>query len=203
MELLYSPNSPYARVARVVMRYYQLQNQITEIALHPYDNSPKLLEANPLVKVPALLLGPGQSMMDSEVIALYLDRELGAGKLTARLEKDWQYRADVSLCKGLVDSCIMLRGEKYRRDEPEEVASEFFSQRFRQAITRGLNYFDQGINSRGDESFSILNVWLVIIVDYVNLRHPEFDIDNNYRDLYQSYNNFCHLDFFKETLPTG
>ena len=54
MKLFVSPNSPYARKCRVILREKNLAG-IEEIAVNAMENPPELLAVNPLGTVPAMV----------------------------------------------------------------------------------------------------------------------------------------------------
>ncbi|MCX4029461.1 glutathione S-transferase N-terminal domain-containing protein [Endozoicomonas sp. SM1973] len=66
MELLYSDASPFARAVRIVIRQLAIDN-IKETVSHPFNNEPALLQANPLGKVPCLVIDDSPALMDSEL----------------------------------------------------------------------------------------------------------------------------------------
>ena len=146
-------------------------------------------------------------MYKRQVIALYFDRELGQGSLSARIEEDWQYRTHLSMCKGMIDCCVGLRGEKFREDQPEEVSSAFFTQRNSNGIARTLTYFEERLADlklaeRG-EKMEILDIWMVVAVEYIYLRHPEFEIEQNYPRLQNWYEQLKELPCLVATRPPG
>jgi glutathione S-transferase len=71
MQLFYSATSPYARKVRMVAIETGLNAQITSVAVNVADDNPALFAANPLGKVPALLLDNGEALFDSPVICRY------------------------------------------------------------------------------------------------------------------------------------
>src|SRR5260370_22882032 len=92
MQLFYSPNSPYARKARIIIRELDLVSRVEEVSVSlPADA--KLRAVNPLGKIPALLLDDGSVIYDSPVICEYLD-DLKQGKFfpRARLFREAQGR---------------------------------------------------------------------------------------------------------------
>lgn len=187
MRLLYSPNSPYARFTRVVLRHHGLQDRITEVELHPFSNPEPLLALNPLCKVPTLELDDGRAIFDSEVIALYLDRQLGDGSLSAYLDSDWHQRSQFSLAKGLIDSCVMLRGENWRESQEGEQASVFFSARHRAAIERTLAHFNEVTACKHDVTVNFLDLILAVAVGYIEFRHPSIAVKQRYPVLYDRH----------------
>ena len=74
MKLWYSNSSPYARKARAVVQYHQLQDRV-ELLLTTSGldkNSPHNLD-NPLGRLPALQRENGEWLYNSSLIAEYLD----------------------------------------------------------------------------------------------------------------------------------
>ena len=67
MRLYYSPNSPYARKARIIIHELGLGSRVEErIVKLPADA--EFRAVNPLGKIPALVLDDGSAIFDSPVI---------------------------------------------------------------------------------------------------------------------------------------
>ena len=71
MKLLYTKRSPYARKIRVVALEKNIALDLIDEDLQ--KKSQRLLDANPLGKVPTLVLDNGTTVFDSPVICQYLD----------------------------------------------------------------------------------------------------------------------------------
>lgn len=71
MKLLMTPTSPYARKARILVLEKNLDCEMCPVAV--WDDDPQVLAANPLRKVPVLILDDGAAAADSRVICEYLD----------------------------------------------------------------------------------------------------------------------------------
>jgi len=71
MKLLYTKRSPYARKVRVIALEKNIPLDLVDEDLQ--TKSQRLLEANPLGKVPTLVLDNGTTVFDSSVICQYLD----------------------------------------------------------------------------------------------------------------------------------
>ena len=78
MKLFISPTSPYARLACVMCLEARLPN--LEIAiLNPFEDPPELLEHNPSLRVPALVIDEdGTAITESLLIADFAARNAGA-----------------------------------------------------------------------------------------------------------------------------
>lgn len=172
MKLYYTHASPFARSARIVLREHGLEAKVSEVISHPFDNAEDFIRANPLGKVPCLVLDSGQAIMDSEVICSFLDRELGDGRLSRSLEADWGVRTFYSVCSGLLDSLVLLRLEKVR--EKEGLRSEFWWQRYQAAIVRTLDYLEAHAGAL-PSALSLAGINLACALGYIELRHAEVD----------------------------
>jgi glutathione S-transferase len=115
VNLFYSPNSPYARKARIIIRELKLGARVEEVIVSlPADA--KFRAVNPLGKIPALLLDDGSVIYDSPVICEYLD-ELGGGKFFPRasLFKEaqgrWRALTLQALGDGIADAVVRRNQE--------------------------------------------------------------------------------------------
>src|SRR5574343_1237550 len=106
MKLFGSTTSPYVRKARIVMAEKKLEFQL--VPEDPWSADTKVVEANPLGKVPCLVMEGGEAVFDSRVIVEYLDTLSPVGKLIPtsgreRVEvKTWEALAD-----GLLDGALL------------------------------------------------------------------------------------------------
>ena len=80
MRMRINPASPFARKVRIVARETGTIDRLQEIetAVSPVTPNADLAAANPLVKIPALVLDDGSTLYDSRVIAEYLDALAGS-----------------------------------------------------------------------------------------------------------------------------
>ncbi|HMI95271.1 MAG TPA: glutathione S-transferase [Micropepsaceae bacterium] len=131
MQLFYSPNSPYARKARIIIHELGLAPRVEEMLVSlPADA--KLRAVNPLGKIPALVLDDGSVIYDSPVICEYLD-DLGQGKFFPRAgffreaQGRWRALTLQALGDGLADA-VVRRNQEMRSPEgrrsPEVVARQ-------------------------------------------------------------------------------
>ena len=79
MKLLGSLASPYVRKVRIVMAEKKLEYEFVLEDVWSPDST--ITEANPLGKVPCLIMEDGGAMFDSRVIVEYLDTMSPVGKL--------------------------------------------------------------------------------------------------------------------------
>lgn len=118
MKLFYQTHSPYAR--KVLVMAYETgiaaQLEVIDQETSPTLRNDAVFRANPLGKVPVLLLEDGLALFDSTVICEYLDRLHGGRPM---LPADGKARLLAlrlqALAQGIADAGILLRWETERR----------------------------------------------------------------------------------------
>jgi len=74
MKLFYTPNSPYARIARVATLELNLSDQIEMQKVTVRDPNSELLNYNPTGKVPTLAIDNGFILSETRIICVYLNQ---------------------------------------------------------------------------------------------------------------------------------
>lgn len=169
MKLYVSPTSPFARKAQAVARL--LGVALEEVRCQPFDSPPELLAANPLSKVPALVLDDGSALFDSRVIVQALDDLAGGKLLPSGRQERWAVLRLQALCDGIGDSAVALRMEVMR---PAEQQSPAGIERYRNAIRRGLDAAETDARRWQDEQIGLAQIALVAILDYIDFRHRDW-----------------------------
>ena len=120
MKMTYAAGSPFARKLRIVAMELGLMDRIELVPATVVPGQPDeayMRDVNPLKKLPALILDDGSVLIDSFVIAEYLD-ELGGGRLLpASGAARWHARSDHSCLQGMLDSMLLCRYERMVRPE--------------------------------------------------------------------------------------
>ena len=119
-KLLYAPASPYSAKVRMAAAYAQfaLDAVITDTNSAP----PELTSANPLGKIPALVLDDGSGVFDSRAIMQYINRVSG----NALYPRNAAKRTDAERLEALADGiCDCLLAHVYeRRSRPEDLVHQ-------------------------------------------------------------------------------
>jgi glutathione S-transferase len=128
MKLLFNPVSPFARKVHVVARERGLIERLTLRPVAPLPTKPiaELAQANPIGKVPTLVLEDGSSLYDSRVIAEYLDSigTAGAPLFPAPGAARWAALRRQALGDGIMDAGVSIRYERVVRP-PERLFPEW------------------------------------------------------------------------------
>jgi glutathione S-transferase len=165
MKLLASLTSPYARKLRVLALELGLAVETIETA--PMDDGADLLAANPLGKVPVLVLADGSAIVDSRVIAGYLlGLAPGNALLTADGPAHWHGRTTEAIADGILDAAINLRF-----NAGQGVTSGLWVDRQYRAISRAL----AALPGRLGDGAGYPEICAVIACEYLDLRWPGID----------------------------
>jgi glutathione S-transferase len=112
MKLVASKTSPYARKIRVILAEKQLPFEL--VVENVWDPATRILDFNPLGKVPALVTDEGETLFDSPVIAEYLDGLGGERFLPAGGIERAKVKRQEALGDGIVDAGIGVFLERKR-----------------------------------------------------------------------------------------
>lgn len=149
MKLIGSLTSPYVRKVRVVLAEKKLEYQFVEEDVWAKDST--ILSANPLGKVPCLIMEGGEAMFDSRVITEYLDTMSPVGKLIPATGRE---RAEVktweALADGLLDAAIAARLEATWIGRTDAQRCPAWIDRQMEKIHASLAAMERGL---GDKSF--------------------------------------------------
>jgi glutathione S-transferase len=173
MKLSFSPASPFARKVRIVAIELGLIDQIefTSASVVPGQaNDAYMRDVNPLKKLPALILDNGEVIVDSFVIAEYLD-DLGGGKLIpASGPARWRVKSDHSLLQGMLDSMLLCRYEKLVR--PKEAFWQGWYDDHWSRAWAGMARFDRD-EAMLNGPLTISQIALVCVLGYADFRFPD------------------------------
>jgi glutathione S-transferase len=168
MRLLASLTSPYARKLRVLA--LELALPVTVVETSPLDDGADLLAANPLGKVPALLLDGGEVLVDSPVIAAWLLAQApGQTLLPDGGPLHWRGRVAEAIADGILDAAIILRF-----NAGQGVTSGLWVDRQFRAIDRALAALPGHVAASGP-GVTYAALCAVIACEYLDLRWPQID----------------------------
>ena len=201
MKLLHSPTSPFARKVRIVAaeKKLELELEITD----PWKPNPDLARANPLGKVPALIMDDGTSLFDSRVIVEYLDGVSPVHRLIPETSRDriavkrWEAITD-----GLCDAAILARLEAGRPDQNESSAKQIARQR-----DKVNGCIDEMARELGDREFCVGNALSLADIasgcalGYLKFRFPDIGWEAAHPNLARLYKKVSSRASFKATDP--
>ena len=134
-KLLYSSASPYSAKVRMAAAYVGVA--LEPVPVKTDTPPPELLAANPLGKIPALVLDDGRSVFDSRAITQHLNRVSGNALLPRNPDKRIEAEVLEALADGICDSAVLMLYE--RRHHPDDKVSQPWLDRQWEKATRALD----------------------------------------------------------------
>jgi glutathione S-transferase len=199
MKLLSSDLSPFARKVRVLILEKGLQERVAIVACNPYEATAAHLQANPLSKVPTLILEDGNSLYDSHVICEYLDT-LGGPALMPMNEGRIPALKRLALTDGLLQSTFSIACELHRREAHER--SMKWVARWVESIERSVDALAQSLSEYGDD-LTLPHIGAVCALDYLDLRAADkIDWRDRQPSLVPWYTQFGERPAMVDTRPS-
>lgn len=198
MKLLSSPTSPFVRKVRILIREKGATDRVEELVVSALSDPAELHAANPLGKVPALILDDGTTIFNSPLICQYLDEELGGHKLLPPFGKPyWTDMRLQTIGDGMSEAAVSLTFEKNR---PEGERSAMWMGRWERAITRSLDLLNgEAADMTGEPSLGRMAV--ACALGYLDFRHGGLNWRDGRPALAAFYERISSRPAFVETAP--
>jgi glutathione S-transferase len=170
MKLFYSSTSPYSRKVRLVILEKGLDAQVETVLVDPFGASAALNAANPLGKVPTLLLDNGEALFDSPIICRYLDSLSNDQPLIPLAGwQQWTTLRWEALADGMTDAAYHIVMERRR---PASEQSSTWLAHWATEIQRSLQEMEnKAAELAGDITLAHLAAGAA--VGYLDLRMPD------------------------------
>ena len=203
MKLIGSLSSHYVRKVRVVLAEKKLDYELVNEDV--WSAQTTIAEANPLGKVPCLLMDGSDALFDSRVIVEYLDTLSPVGKLIPatgreRVEvKTWEALAD-----GLLDAAVLARLEAQWGGRSEAQRSPAWIERQLGKIDASLKAMGKGL---GDKPFcvgihlSLADIAVACAVGYLDFRFPQIPWRTEYPNLVRLHDKLMLRPSFAGSVP--
>jgi glutathione S-transferase len=203
MKLIGSLTSPYVRKVRVVLAEKKLEFQFVEEDVWSKDST--ISTANPLSKVPCLIMEGGEAMFDSRVITEYLDTMSPVGKLIPTSGRE---RAEVktweALADGLLDAAITARLEATWTGRTDAQRCSAWIARQMDKIHASLAAMERGLSDKpfcSGVHLSLSDVAVGCALGYLDFRFPQLDWRSAQPQLARLYEKLAQRQSFIDTSP--
>ena len=203
LKLIGATTSPYVRKVRIVMAEKKLEYTFVEENVWAADTT--INHANPLGKVPCLILDAGEALFDSRVIVEYLDILSPVGKLIPASGRE---RAEVktweALADGLLDASILARLEATWAGRTAEQRSQAWIDRQLGKVHDGLKAMSTGL---GDKPFcsgihlTLSDIAVGSALGYLDFRFPDINWRNTHPNLAKLQEKLMQKQSFIDTVP--
>ena len=201
--MLFRSTSPYVRKVRVVMTEKKLEYAfVTEDV---WAESTSISSANPLGKVPCLIMEGGEALFDSRVIVEYLDTLSPVGKLIPTVGRE---RAEVktweALADGVLDAAVLARLEATWVGRSTAQRSQAWIDRQLRKCTDAVKAMSLGL---GDKPYcvgiylSLADIAVGCALDYLDFRFPELNWRDAHPNLVKLQDKLLQRASFTDTRP--
>jgi glutathione S-transferase len=201
MKLIGSVTSPYVRKVRVVLAEKKL-DYVFELE-NVWSSDTKISASNPLGKVPCLIMEDGSTMVDSRVIAEYLDTLTPVCKLLPPNSRD---RANVkvweALADGVADAAVLAFLERTQR--PVELQSQAWIDRQLGKVHKSLEVMSGNLGEQPfcmGKNYTLADVAVGCVLGWLQLRFPDIDWRGAHPNLARLFDKLSERPSFKDTVP--
>jgi glutathione S-transferase len=202
MKLIGSLTSPYVRKVRVVLAEKKLDYQLVLEDVWGNDN---ILAANPLGKVPCLVMEGGEAIFDSRVIVEYVDTLSPVGKLIPAMGRERvEVRTWEALADGLLDASILARLEATWPGRTAEQRSQAWIDRQLSRVHSTLASMSQGLAEKpwcAGIYLSLADIAVGCALGYLDFRFPDIDWRSAHPNLQRLYDKLATRQSFIDTAP--
>ncbi|TMH01194.1 MAG: glutathione S-transferase [Betaproteobacteria bacterium] len=198
MKLHWSPKSPYVRKVMICAHELNLLPKlelVRSVAAMLKPNE-RLMQDNPLSKIPTLVLDNGFTLFDSVVICEYLN-DLAGGPLFPREGQDkWQALRWHALGDGMLDAAILWRNEREK-----DAALPALLAAFELKMQAALKQLDDEAQALAETPFSIGHIALGCALGYLDYRFESLAWRGIAPRLAQWFEELAARASFKSTEP--
>ncbi|MBL0720919.1 glutathione S-transferase N-terminal domain-containing protein [Piscinibacter sp. Jin2] len=205
MKLIGSLTSPYVRKVRVVMAEKKLDYKFVQDNVWAEDST--ISEANPLGKVPCLVMEGGEAIFDSRVIVEYVDTLSPVGKLLPAASRERvEVRTWEALADGLLDAAVSARLEATWPGRSETERSQAWIDRQMGKVHASLKAMSQGLGDRpwcigGSTHLGLADIAVGCALGYLDFRNPEIDWRDRHPNLGKLFEKLAQRPSFIDTAP--
>jgi glutathione S-transferase len=201
LRLVGSLTSPYVRKVRIVMAEKRIECQLELEDVWSPDS--KIQQANPLGKVPCLIMEDGGAVFDSRVIVEYLDTMTPVAKLIPSTGRERvEVRTWEALADGVLDAAMAVRLEQTQR--PPEQQSQKWIDRQMGKVDAALEAMAHGLEGRNwchNNAYSLADIAVGCALGYLDFRFPQIDWHSRHPSLDKLHNRLAARQSFIDTAP--
>jgi glutathione S-transferase len=204
MKLLGTLTSPYVRKVRIVLAEKKLDYHFV---LEDVWGSDAIMHANPLGKVPCLVMEGGEAVFDSRVIVEYVDTLSPVGKL---IPGNGRERAEVrtweALADGVLDAAILTRLERTWPGRSDGQRCEAWSARQLSRVDAAVQAMAKGLADKpfcAGIHFSLADIAVGCALHYLDFRFPEIAWRAAHRNLARLADKLAQRPSFIDTAAQG
>ena len=200
MKLVYSPPSPFVRKVTTLIYHADLNDRIELINVKTTALSvaEEARAANPLGKIPVMILGDGKAIFDSRVITRYLDEFAGSNLYPE--EKIYDILTLEALADGIMESAVSITYESKLRPDNEQSPSWMEAQWSK--VLHAVKALDDGEFKAMDGEINMGQIALACALGYLDFRHDAREWRSGHSNLASWNDKMMKLPALIKTIPT-
>ena len=200
MKLVYSPPSPFVRKVTTLIHHANLSDRIELINVKTTALSvaEEARAANPLGKIPVMILEDGKAIFDSRVITQYLDDFAGSNLYPQ--DKIYDILTLEALADGIMESAVSITYESKLRPQNEQSPSWMEAQWSK--VLHAVKALDEGEFKAMDGEMNMGQIAVACALGYLDFRHDARKWRSGYSNLASWNDKMMKLPALIKTIPT-
>ena len=194
-------DSPFVRRVAVTLNHYHMP--FTRNPLSIFRNAAEVQKINPLLRVPALILEGGETLIDSHAIIDHLDEAAGPARaLTPRHGPERRHVLQaVYLATGIAEKVVQIFFERHHH--PDKMLARDYEKRLLSQINTSLEKLEHDCGTPWffDNKLSQADVSTACMLMHMKLRVPECFPATKYPKLHAMALHCETLDAFADARP--
>ncbi len=189
MKLVYSPPSPFVRKVTTLIYHANLNDSIELINVKTTALSvaEEARAANPLGKIPVMILEDGKAIFDSRVITRYLDDFAGSNLYPQ--DKIYDILTLEALADGIMESAVSITYESRMEAQWSKVL-------------HAIKALDDGQFQAMDSEMNMGQIAVACALGYLDFRHNARQWRSGHSDLASWNDKMMKLPALIKTIPT-
>ena len=200
MKLVYSPPSPFVRKVTTLIYHANLSDRIELINVKTTALSvaEEARAANPLGKIPVMILEDGKAIFDSRVITRYLDDFAGSNLYPQ--DKIYDILTLEALADGIMESAVSITYESKLRPQNEQSPSWMEAQWSK--VLHAIKALDDGEFKAMDSGMNMGQIAVACALGYLDFRHDARQWRSGHSNLASWNDKMMKLPSLIKTIPT-
>ena len=200
MKLVYSPPSPFVRKVTTLIYHANLNDHIELINVKTTALSvaEEARAANPLGKIPVMILEDGKAIFDSRVITRYLDNFAGSNLYPQ--DKIYDILTLEALADGIMESAVSITYESKLRPQNEQSPSWMEAQWSK--VLHAIKALDDGQFQAMDSEINMGQIAVACALGYLDFRHDARQWRSGHSNLASWNDKMIKLPALIKTIPT-
>ena len=200
MKLVYSPPSPFVRKVTTLIYHAGLDDRIelVNVKTSALSVAEEARAANPLGKIPVMILDDGKALFDSRIITRFVD-ELAGSNLYPQ-ESLYDILTLEALADGIMESAVSITYETKLRPENEQSPSWMEAQWSK--VLHAVKALENGAFKSMEGNLNMGQIAVACALGYLDFRHDARQWRNGHSNLASWNQKIMELPALIKTIPT-